>query len=222
MKCAILVFLVAAGPLWAATYYVDYDGGSNVSNGLSAAAAWEYCPGDANASGTPASTTLAAGDTVMFKGGVHYRGTITCESSGSAGNPIIYDGNTAGTFGSGVAVIDGSEPLTGWTQCVSAADCGGNTNWQHIYKATVPTNMNVFVANMYENDEMLWPAQDPNVSDPFYPDNLSTYNPIHSDYVTRTSLTDSNYFIQSKTEVDADRTFAVVLPPWLFARSNRA
>ena len=175
---------MVAGTSFATTYYVDFAGGLDSRAGTSAALSWQHCPGDTNATGTASSTVLTGGDMVIFKGGVYYRGTVVCKWSGSTGNPILYDGNTAGNFGSGRAIIEGSENLTGWTPCVSAADCGGNTNWAHIYKATVPTNINVFIANMYENDQMLWPAQDPDLTDPFYPDDTSTYNPISSDNVT--------------------------------------
>jgi hypothetical protein len=109
----------------------------------------------------------------------------------------VYDGNTSNTFGTGRAVIDGSEPLAGWTACLSAEDCGGNTNWGSLFKAAMGTNDSVFTANMYEDDQMLWPAQDPNVTDPFFPDNLAAYIPINSDQVTRTSLTDTNTFTQA-------------------------
>ncbi|MBN2581449.1 MAG: right-handed parallel beta-helix repeat-containing protein, partial [Planctomycetes bacterium] len=111
-----------------------------------------------------------------------------------------YDGNTAGTFGTGQAIVDGSERLTGWTQCASAADADGNPNWANMYYAYVPAGTDVFVANMYEDDQMLWPAQDPNLDDPFYYDDLSTFRQIHSDNVTRTSLTDSSYFTQSEAD----------------------
>ena len=203
MKNKLTVFLLVAActalNVSATTFYVDYAGGSDAANGLSGSSAWQHCPGDKNAVGIPAVKALAPGDNVIFKGGVHYRGTIVCNASGAAGKSIVYDGNSMGTFGNGTAVIDGADPLTGWTQCVSAADCGGNTNWQHIYKTTVPADMDVFVANMYADNEMLWPAQDPNVSDPFYPDDLTTYKPVHSDNVTRSNLVDSSYFTQSNS-----------------------
>ena len=181
----------------AATFYIDFDGGLDSRAGTSSEQSWQHCPGDTNATGTAASTTPTPGDTIVFKGGVHYRGAIKCKSSGSTGNPIVYDGNTAGNFGSGQAIIDGSENLTNWTLCVSAADCGGNPNWTNIYKATVPTNMDVFSANMYENDQMLWPSQNPNLKDPHFADDLTTFTPISSDRVTRTNLTDVNTFTQA-------------------------
>lgn len=94
-----------------ATYYVDYVGGSDASAGTSTGAAFQRCPGDYRATGMAASTTLAAGDTVIFKGGVEYVATRTnanCTTlswSGSAGNYITYDGNSAGTWGTGKAIL---------------------------------------------------------------------------------------------------------------------
>ena len=93
----------------AATYYVDFQGGSDAASGTSPRAALKHCPGDEAAEGTAAGTTLAPGDTVLFKGGVHYRGHLTMRWSGAKGKPITYDGNTAGTFGRGPAIIGGAD-----------------------------------------------------------------------------------------------------------------
>ena len=46
---------------------------------------------------------------VLFKGGVAYQGSIDIPASGSADKPLIYDGNSRGTWGSGNALIDGQE-----------------------------------------------------------------------------------------------------------------
>jgi hypothetical protein len=71
--------------------------------------AWKHCPGDPSATGNPASASLTAGDTVVFKGGVSYVLTgisgISLNWSGTAGNPITYDGNSVGTWGTGQAQI---------------------------------------------------------------------------------------------------------------------
>ena len=92
---------------WGSTYYVDFSSGVNTNTGLSASSAWKNCPGDNGASGVAAATSLKAGDKVLFRGGVTYKGMITVRASGTAGAPIAYDGNTAGTYGTGRAVIDG-------------------------------------------------------------------------------------------------------------------
>ena len=66
----------------AATFYIDFDGGLDSRAGTSSEQSWQHCPGDTNATGTAASTTPTPGDTIVFKGGVHYRGAIKCKSSG--------------------------------------------------------------------------------------------------------------------------------------------
>jgi hypothetical protein len=100
-------------------YYVDYSAGSDVNNGTSTSTPWKHCPGDANATGN-ANSILNQGTTIIFKGGVTYGGggsgnvaffganytaQIVVSASGTSGNPIIYDGNSAGTFGTGKAIM---------------------------------------------------------------------------------------------------------------------
>lgn len=108
---------------WAVTYYVDYAGGSDSNNGTSPTTSFRHSPGDPNCYGTCASTSLSAGDKVIFKGGVVYnsstanfRGTIEVNWAGSGdadGSRIIYDGDSgtyAPRWGSGTAraIIDGN------------------------------------------------------------------------------------------------------------------
>ncbi|MBN2583738.1 MAG: right-handed parallel beta-helix repeat-containing protein, partial [Planctomycetes bacterium] len=174
------------------TYYVDFDAGSDMNNGLSTLTPWQHCPGDSNATGTPASTTLYYGDKVIFKGGVIYRGLVACQWSGTSGNPIVYDGNTAETWGTGRAILDGSEELTGWTQCTSAEDCDGNPNYANIYYTYAPSGVDAFNANLIEDNEWLHLAQHPNISDPFYSDNLDDY--LTFDSATDTTIVDADYF----------------------------
>ncbi len=95
--------------LQAATYWIDHGAGQNAANGTSPLTAWRHCPGDPAATGIPATTILAAGDTVIFRGGVTYilAGTsgINLRWNGQSGLPITYDGNSAGTWGSGPAIL---------------------------------------------------------------------------------------------------------------------
>lgn len=102
----ILSLLAMLTPrLVAASYFVDYEGGADANTGTSMAFSWKHCPGDPAASGTAATAILAAGDTVFFKGGVTYIFTgasgIVLRWNGLKGSPITYDGNSAGTWGSG-------------------------------------------------------------------------------------------------------------------------
>jgi hypothetical protein len=188
------------GPAMATTYYVDFAGGDDAAAGTEREAAWKRCPGDPQAEATAGETKLAPGDTVLFKGGVHYRGTIICHNSGEEGRPITYDGNTARDFGQGRAIIDGSQRLTGWRKCTSQEDAVGNPHWKHFIKVAAPEGLNVKIANMYDGEKMLWPAQDPNLADPFYEDDLSTFRPISSEAVTRVQLTDREYFTQDEAD----------------------
>ena len=87
----------------AAIYYVDFVGGSDAANGTTTSTPFQHAPGDNNATGTAASTTLSAGDKVIFKGGVGYIGRVDLDWSGTSGSPIWYDGNSDGTFGTGMA-----------------------------------------------------------------------------------------------------------------------
>ncbi|MCX6899980.1 MAG: right-handed parallel beta-helix repeat-containing protein [Verrucomicrobia bacterium] len=88
-------------------YYVDFENGADINNGLSTTSAWKHCPGDVNATGIPRSTPLSAGDVVTFKGGVHYCGTIHLVFNGTTTMPVTYNGNSSGNWGTGKAVIDG-------------------------------------------------------------------------------------------------------------------
>lgn len=110
----IIIVLLAGFKLRASTYYVDYVGGSDAANGTSTSTPFKHCPGDSTATGNAASATLAGDDVIIFKGGVSYilagvgsgfdKG-IVMSWSGSSGHRITYDGNTAGTFGTGKAII---------------------------------------------------------------------------------------------------------------------
>jgi hypothetical protein len=96
------------GPL-APTYYVDFASGDDGANGKSKTAAWKHAPGDAAATGQAAAAKLVPGDVVLFKGGVAYQGSIDIPASGTTDKPLVYDGNSRGTWGSGRALIDGEE-----------------------------------------------------------------------------------------------------------------
>lgn len=107
------------------TYYVDYVGGNDSNNGTSTSTPWKHTPGNP----TYKNCTLQPGDKVIFKGGVAYRDqvnvgmngpvvvNVNASGSGDADNQrIIYDGNSAGTFGTGKAIVDGqSTALKGFS-----------------------------------------------------------------------------------------------------------
>lgn len=97
----------------ATTYFIDFVGGSDAANGTSSVTPWQHCPGDSAATGNSSATTFAAGDTVIFKGGINYPNTVSWKGNGgTVASPIIVDGNTAGTFGTGKAVFNGQDVKT--------------------------------------------------------------------------------------------------------------
>ena len=107
LSAAIFVFFaMGVSNAFSSAYYVDFASGNDSNEGTSTAAPWVHCPGDPKAAGYPAGVTLSPGDKVFFKGGVQYNGQVNVKWSGSSGNTITYDGNSAGNWGKGHSIID--------------------------------------------------------------------------------------------------------------------
>ena len=183
---------VAVAQAGGTTYYIDFDSGSDSNSGTARNSAWKHAPGDPNATAN-AKRVLVPGDTILFKGGVHYRGSIIMGANGAAGNPITYKGDG---WGSEKAIIDGSEVVTGWTICASSSECGNNSNWKHIYHTTIP-NIPGFLGttpeirlNIVQDDKPVIPAQIPESINRYY-QNSSTYYSVAPANVTTTSISDS-------------------------------
>lgn len=204
---------VALSPAQAATWYVDYTAGSDAGSGLTAASAFRHCPGDPAATAAAASAVLSPGDRVLFRGGVVYRGSVEVPASGSPGNPVVFDGNSGGVFGSGPAVIDGSEVLADWTPCASATDCPDNPNWASLYVVEAPADVTAWNANLYQGERDLAMAQEPDLSDPFYLDRYDEYRSAPPANVTTTSLVDPAYFTQTAATAWNGATIAVWATP---------
>jgi parallel beta-helix repeat protein len=178
------------------TYYIDFAGGDDTNDGTCRDTAWQHAPGDPNATAVPAAVTLAPGWTVMFRGGVVYRGTIAIPADGADGAPLVYKGDG---WGPDRAVLDGSEPLaSGWTRCASAAECGDSPAWADVWFRDVP-DIEAWSA-FYEGDAFLWPAQDPNPPDRLFFDNTTGYRVVPPGSaeisLTATALMDATYFTQ--------------------------
>jgi len=196
--CSIIIVFCSFLPCYShgSDYYVDFENGSDTNSGATRASAWKHAPGDANANGNAAGVALNPGDTVLFKGGVVYRGSVKIPVSGTSGNPVTYRGDG---WGREKAILDGSEILTGWTSCASADECGGNPNWANIFYTYVPSNITAtaFTANLHENNEFLWLAQEPDLPDPFYRDQIAYYYTLPTGAMTTTSLTDTTLLNQA-------------------------
>ncbi len=172
LLCAAVFSLFLCGPVATApaatTYYVDFEGGDDGASGTSPGQAFRHAPGDPQAGGAVAEVELQPGDTVIFRGGVVYRGRLVVSQSGEPGRLITIDGNTDGTFGEGRAILDGSEPITGWRRCTSPEDAGGNPDWDGIFYADIPGPVDWRNINLTAADRRMPVAQDPKPSDPFF------------------------------------------------------
>lgn len=110
--CIIFLLIGLVSEARADTYFIDFVGGSDSNAGTSAAAPFKHAPGDPNASGIAGSKVIASGDTVIFKGGVAYKGRINIDWSGLNGSPITYDGNSSGTWGNGNAIVNNQNDVS--------------------------------------------------------------------------------------------------------------
>lgn len=194
----IVCGVLAGTPALAQDYFVDFAGGSDAANGTSRQAPFKHCPGDAEATDRAGTTALKPGDRAIFKGGVHYRGTVAVPFSGAPGRPIVYDGNTAGSFGVGQAVIQGGEQVGGWQKVGGPEEVEGNPNWQQLWFTYVDARHTFFSFSLYQGATYLNCAQDPNPEIPFYHDRLDTYLPVEpgTAAITATTVTDAAYFTQ--------------------------
>lgn len=93
-----------------AVRYIDFESGSDASDGLSKQTPWKHHPWDPNATGKAAACKGVV--TYIFKQGVDYRGELNASESGAANDPIILTRDPS--WGEGPAVICGSEAVTGW------------------------------------------------------------------------------------------------------------
>lgn len=197
----LLCCCVLAQPLWAATYYVDYAAGDDGNDGRSREKPWRHSPGDASIdkASNPGATTLLPGDTVLFRGGVIYHGSIRVLASGAKDQPITYTGEgwPGDKPGEERAIIDGSEPLLGAWQPCRKEDCRDNPNWERLRWLELPDGAHALNIHFYDAAGRLWLAQDPKMPDPFWEDDKSAYYKIPAASVTRSSITDATRFNQS-------------------------
>ncbi|MBE7464201.1 MAG: sigma-70 family RNA polymerase sigma factor [Planctomycetes bacterium] len=150
-------------------YYIDFENGQDDRDGRSPATAFKHCPGDPSANGQAASVRLGAGDKVIFKGGVSYRGALSIDAQGTLEAPVVFDGNTKGDFGAGKAILDGAEPFGPWIRCASAAEALGHPNWQSLYTASVPGGFqSIFALNLCAGEQSLRIAQAPDLDDSLF------------------------------------------------------
>ncbi|MCX7001586.1 MAG: right-handed parallel beta-helix repeat-containing protein, partial [Candidatus Sumerlaeota bacterium] len=187
------------------TFYVDYENGNDLNDGLSPSKAWKHSLGDQNAVGDPLSVNLFPGDTISFKGGVKYFGEISlgCEycadtnNKGTDGSPINFVGDKWPGLDGTQAILDGSERInTAWTRCASPADCYNSQNYGNIYYTTLPDGIQDPLTALYEDDAHMYAAQAPNPNDFFVFDNPVGLKKLNttSNSVTAASIQDPEFF----------------------------
>lgn len=152
-------------------FYVDFQAGNDSASGLSPEQAWRRSPGDALATGKPLATVLQPGDTVRFKGGVRYRGTIAPKTSGTADNPIIFDGSG---WGSTRAVFDGSDAMPAPQPCPSQEACLDAVNWKSLQYVSIPASKQWYDW-AFSDDQPYMVGQYPSIGDSFDYDNVNKY-----------------------------------------------
>jgi hypothetical protein len=89
MKLALLILLSFALPAWSATYYIDWDTGSDANNGTSTGTPWKRHPDMKGWAG--GAFTAQPGDSFIFKGGVTWPNealSLYISDNGTAENRI--------------------------------------------------------------------------------------------------------------------------------------
>lgn len=92
--------------------YIDCAGGKDTNDGRSPETPWQHHPWDARATG--AAKACSGIHTYVFKRGSTYRGTLVVQDAGRPGNPIRLTSDP--DWGTGAAVLCGSDRVTGWTR----------------------------------------------------------------------------------------------------------
>ena len=132
----LIISFTLALQLSATDYFIDTTG-NDANNGLTPGTPWKTIT-KLNSS----MASLLPGDTVFFKRGQRFYGTITIAISGSAAQPIIFD-----AYGSGNAPeISGFYKVTGWTKVF------GKTN---VWQATLPVSR--ISVNMLTKNKVIQP-----------------------------------------------------------------
>lgn len=205
--CFVFLSLFAFS-LEAATYYVSKTGNDTTGTGT-ISNPW--------ATITKGQSMLAAGDTLLVRGGRYYE-SVELTKQGTSGSQITikaYPGETP--------VLDGTEAVTGWTQCVSneaflTVQGVTNSHYSNIYKVKIhssklPTDLGMFV--LFENLQHCriarWPDQEIG-----YATNVSLFTPLTSEAYGQTA-----YLLDSDKLAEADNYWTGAwVDVWSHAANN--
>lgn len=175
MKILFSLLLVLLQLSASATNYFVSTAGSDSNNGLTTTTSWHSIE-KVNSS----STLFQPGDSIFFKRGDSFSGTLRIKTSGIYGSPIVIS-----AYGSG------SDPvITGFYSVSSWNDLGGNI-WESASTVSSLSNCNVVSINNKNSRMGRWPNGKDNPQSRRYND--STFF-IPSYYTGRTSVTDQANF----------------------------
>lgn len=162
----ILIWLSRTSYTRAATYYVDDVNGADSYNAAQAeeiATPWKTI--------SNAQRNASAGDTIHIRSGIYYE-QIILSNYGSWDNWITYEKYP---FDTDKPVIDGTLPISEWTQCAADDPCLVVTSinhpqatriyWAYCNVANFPTTLRF--TQLYEGPDAQAICSDPNTSEPF-------------------------------------------------------
>ena len=166
------IFLVSTTEAYAATYYISSTDGDDTCTGLS------QSPYTTGVTACPIKTltklntkTFSPGDSILFKKGDTFYGSITVSQSGTAGNPITFS-----SYGSGEKpIITGFTDVTSWTNL-------GNNIWESTNAVSTLSYLNVVSVNN-ENATM---GRTPNEGSVYTVDSHNANSSITSSNLTGT------------------------------------
>lgn len=174
-------------------YYIDYDNGDDNNSARTTGQAWKHDPEDPNASGVAGALSLLPGTTLQYKPGVTYYGNAhSSDRTGSSGLPILRVGT--GSWAAGTGIIDGSTPVTGWTQCATQDEAVGSPDYLNCWYASIPSTVEAMSAHAYSGSAGILlqaKSNNPTLSDPYEVDATSNMFTITTGQITSGSIQDA-------------------------------
>ncbi len=153
----------------ASVYYIDYDQGKNKNIGTKKEFPLKNYPGDPNATEKVSNITLVPGDEIIFKGGVKYKGALHINVSGTPDLPIVFNGNSNGYFGNGMAIVDGSDTMSNISKCKHPS------RDKIIYCVRNVNVKNSIGLNLFSGNRKLYESNSVNIDDFYLRTNLDKY-----------------------------------------------
>ena len=129
LPLSICIFFTTA--VYGTTYYVSSYAGNDSNTGVSTSHSWRTLS-------KVNTSTFRPGDSVLFRRGDIFYGSLTINQSGTSGSPITY-----GAYGSGnKPIITGFTKVSGWTN-------DGDGIYSKVINSESPTNMLTIDGNQY-------------------------------------------------------------------------